>query len=252
MKKYELTAEKIVNRFGVELFRIRALAAFATAAGDEINLGDLGGFLQSEKNLAHEGTAWVRGDAKVWGDAEVWGDAVVWGNAQVWGNAEVWGSAEVCGDAVVWGNAKVYGSAEVWGSAEVYGDAEVRGDAKVCGDAAVYGDAKVWGNAAVYGDAAVWGDAEVWGDAKVCGDASIFSTEHLLSVTPIGESANSVVFFRTKNREIFVSFEWNLYTLDAFEKLISNWPDKFKITARLAAEIAKAHLDLDAEDEKEH
>ena len=113
MKKYELTSEtKIV--FGHILYRIKALSSFGC-----VSAGDLGGFLESEKNLSQNGNAWVSGDAEVFGDAWVYGDAEVSGNARVSGNAWVSGNAEVFGDARVSGNAEVSGDAEVFGNAEV-------------------------------------------------------------------------------------------------------------------------------------
>ena len=130
MKKYELTTEFKINFFGRKLFRIRALISFGN-----VNEGDLGGYIEDEKNLSHDGNAWVYGDAKVYGDAEVCGDAKVYGNAWVCGNAKVCGDAKVYGDAWVCGDAKVYGDAEVCGDAKVYGNAWVCGNAKVCGDA---------------------------------------------------------------------------------------------------------------------
>ena len=89
MKKYELTSEtKIV--FGHILYRIKALSSFGC-----VSAGDLGGFLESEKNLSQNGNAWVSGNAEVYGNAEVSGDAWVSGNAEVSGNARVSGNAEV-------------------------------------------------------------------------------------------------------------------------------------------------------------
>ena len=83
MKKYELTSEtKIV--FGHILYRIKALSSFGY-----VSAGDLGGFLESEKNLSQNGNAWVSGNARVYGSAEVSGSAEVYGNARVSGNAEV-------------------------------------------------------------------------------------------------------------------------------------------------------------------
>ena len=124
MKKFELTENFKVNAFGVKLFQIKALRSFAS-----INEGELGGYVEKEDNLDHDGDAWVCGDAEVYGDAKVCGDA--W----VCGDAEVYGDAKVCGDAWVCGDAKVYGNAEVCGNAKVYGDAWVCGDAKVYGNA---------------------------------------------------------------------------------------------------------------------
>ena len=125
MKKYELTSEtKIV--FGHILYRIKALSSFGY-----VSAGDLGGFLESEKNLSQNGNAWVSGNARVYGNAEVSGNAEVYGNAEVSGNAEVYGNARVSGSAEVSDNARVYGNARVSGSAEVYGSARVSGNAEV-------------------------------------------------------------------------------------------------------------------------
>ena len=83
MKKYELTSEtKIV--FGHILYRIKALSSFGC-----VSAGDLGGFLESEKNLSQNGNAWVFGNAEVYGNARASGNAEVYGDARVYGNAEV-------------------------------------------------------------------------------------------------------------------------------------------------------------------
>ena len=106
MKKFELTSEFITNIFGTKLFRIKALIEFGN-----VKAGELGGFVEKEENLNHEGNAWV------------------YGNAEVYGNARVYGNASVCDDARVYGNASVYGNAWVYGNARVCGDARVYGNA---------------------------------------------------------------------------------------------------------------------------
>ena len=73
MKKYELTSNFKLC-FGRKLFQIRALISFGG-----VEAGDLGGWIESEDNLAQDGNAWVYGDARVYGDAEVRGNAeVMW------------------------------------------------------------------------------------------------------------------------------------------------------------------------------
>ena len=148
MKKFELTAEFVTNVFGKKLFRIKALVAFGN-----VEKGELGGFIEKEDNLSHDGDAWVFGNAQVYGNARVSGDARVYGNARVSGNAQVYGDAWVSGDAQVYGNARVFGNAQVYGNARVSGDARVYGNARVSGNAQVYGDAWVSGDAQVYGNA---------------------------------------------------------------------------------------------------
>ena len=77
MKKYRLTEEttKVGNR---PLYRIQALRDFGN-----VKEGDIGGYIESEKNLSQDGDAWVYGDACVSGDACVYGDARVYGNADI-------------------------------------------------------------------------------------------------------------------------------------------------------------------------
>ena len=72
MKKFELTAEFVTNVFGKKLFRIKALVAFGN-----VEKGELGGFIEKEDNLSHDGDAWVYGNAQVYGDAWVYGNAQV-------------------------------------------------------------------------------------------------------------------------------------------------------------------------------
>ncbi len=66
MKKYELT-EKTKELNGRTLHRIRALVA----VGDDVEAGDLGGWVESETSLSQEGNAWVFGNALVYGNARL-------------------------------------------------------------------------------------------------------------------------------------------------------------------------------------
>ena len=98
MKKYELTEEtKVIG--GKTLFRIRALRSFG-----DIKAGDLGGFIENERNLSHGGNAWVGANAKVGGNAKVSDNVRVGGYAWVEDNAQVGGDAWVCGYARVNGD----------------------------------------------------------------------------------------------------------------------------------------------------
>lgn len=160
-KKYEFT-NKTIKVDGHLLHRIRAITDFGN-----VKVGDIGGYIESEKNLSITGTAWVYGRARVYDEAWVCGDACVYGDAKVYGNAKVYD------EACVYGGAKVYGDACVYGDAWVYGAAKVYGKAKIFDDAKVYGKARVYGEACVYDDACVCGDALVYDEAWVCGKASL-------------------------------------------------------------------------------
>ena len=163
-KKYRFTGETITIA-DVTLYRIQAMRDFGN-----VRKGEKGGFIQSEKNLSHEGSCWVYDNAKVYGDAEVYENALVYENAEVCGAAWVYGNAIICG------NAKVCEKAKVYTNAIVYTNARVCGYAKVCGNAEVFEYAMVYGDAWVYGNAMVHGDAWVCGNAEICGNVEIKSS----------------------------------------------------------------------------
>ena len=114
MKKYELTSEtKVIN--GIELHRIKALKSFGS-----IKKGELGGWIESEKNLSKDGDAWVYDNAKVYDNARVGGDATVGENATVGGDATVSGNAKVSGDAKVRRNADYIVFKNWWSSGRYF------------------------------------------------------------------------------------------------------------------------------------
>jgi hypothetical protein len=86
-KKFELTNESI-DYDGRKLFRIKALVSFG-----KIEAGEIGGYIEKEKNLDQFSNAWVSGNANVSGNASVYGNTRVYGNARVHGDAWVHGNA---------------------------------------------------------------------------------------------------------------------------------------------------------------
>lgn len=97
-KKYKLLENDTIEVGERTLYRIEALRDF-----DNVKKGDKGGYVQSEKNLSHEGTCWVSADAKVYDNARVYDDGKVCGCAVVCGNVEVCGDATIHGTVRVWG-----------------------------------------------------------------------------------------------------------------------------------------------------
>ncbi|EJF86996.1 polymer-forming cytoskeletal protein [Bartonella rattimassiliensis] len=126
-KKYEITNETTEVKghlYGkvITLYRIKALRSFGG-----VKKGDLGGFIESEYNLSHDGSCWVGDDAKVYNAA------MVWGHAKVFENAIICDEACVNGFAKVYGNVHAYGKAIIGGRARVFGDTQLISGAWVIG-----------------------------------------------------------------------------------------------------------------------
>lgn len=82
--KYEIFKDEFIEFDGRKLYRIKALKDFR-----DVKKGTVGGYIESERNLLHEGDAWVSGNAWVYGNAQVYVNAQVSGDARVSGNARV-------------------------------------------------------------------------------------------------------------------------------------------------------------------
>ena len=231
MKKFELTTDTKMH-FGRKLFRIKALVSFG-----DVKEGTLGGYVEKEENLDHEGNAWV------------YDDAWVCDNAIVYGNAMVCGSAMVCDRAMVRGNAKVYGNAWVCGNAMVCDRAMVRGSAKVYDDAWVCDNADVYGNACVYGDAKVYGNAMVCGSACVCGDARLCGNTDYATVKGFGTQCRSTTFFRCEDRKIRVACGCFKGTIEDFRKRVkATRSGKIEKEYLMIADLMELHFEEESEE----
>ena len=138
-KKYELVPS---DREG--LFRIKALKNF-----NDVKKGDIGGYVECEKNLSQYGDCWIYGNAKVCGQAEVHDNAVICDNARVEDTAQVYGNA------IVRDNARVLVNARVLCNAVIQDNAVVRGEVRIFDNVIVRDNVIIGGNADVSGDAII-------------------------------------------------------------------------------------------------
>lgn len=174
-KKYIITDEK--HPIYHSAHRIKAVRNFGI-----IEEGELGGYIQDEKNLSHSNLAWVGDNAVILDNASVFGNAYVSGKSVISQNAKVYGDANVGGNSSMYGVSKVSGNSAVTNSriegvAEVYGDATVHNcelkDSSRVYDDAIVRNATVCMNAEIFGDAKVEGRSN-WSSVVVCDNAKIY------------------------------------------------------------------------------
>lgn len=162
---------KVVEAHGRPKYAVHRIRALKSLNG--VNAGDLGGWLESEKNLSQIGSCWIADEGVVLADAKVMGDSWVGDNAFVYDKAMVTGKAAVTKGALVYDRALIRDKAWVSDNAEVYGDAKLSENAQVFGKAKVFGTAEVKGTAEAYDNAKICDTAIVGGTAIVCGNAIV-------------------------------------------------------------------------------
>lgn len=257
-KKFTFINETI-NVGDKVLYRIKALRDFSN-----VKSGDLGGFLENEDNLNHEGLCWVYDDAcvydyaKISDNARVRGSATVRGNAMVCDDARIGESAIVEQNAYVGCTACVVGTSCVTGHAEVLEYALVKGNAYITDNAYVSDNATVTGNAKLYNSCIVCNNAEVGGDVVMFDNASIstdgmvhnntdYACIHVYSYEHDDmECEVYVTFYKLKDDEgtIVTDFEGKIYNLDEFrimidEKYSGELNLRFKDAARVAEQTIR-------------
>ena len=186
---------------GKKLFQIQALKDFQ-ANQWRIQAGELGGYVESERNLSQQGSCWLIKRSKVMDNALVSGNAyissasVISGNAQVFDNAQVMGSSKITDNAKVYGNAfiinceiisdnaqvfenaviakavSVVGSAKIYGNAEIESFAKVGGECEIFDNALIKNQANISGKARIFGKATIQNEVHIWDNAIIC-DATI-------------------------------------------------------------------------------
>ena len=190
-KKYRLTAETM--RFnGVMLHRIKALKDFG-----DVETGELGGWVESERNLSQEGNCWITTDAKAYANAEIYGNAVLERNAIACENTSIYGNARIS-DAVISGFTHIFGNVEIYGESVVGGDARLHGNVMVIGAKVI--DADVYGNVVICDSAYVHGRIKIDGNAYISNGAEVCKTDDYIVFKNFWSSGRHFTWTRSNNK----------------------------------------------------
>lgn len=141
---------------------------------------DLGGYVQSEQNLDHNGSCWVSKEAVVYDNAHVCDDALATDFAEIFENAELSDRAcasehtKICGHSRLYDDARAKGDTMATGFAEIFENAELSVYAQASGRAKLHGNSKMlmWAHAYEHSD--IYGDTEISGCAHIFGHAIVF------------------------------------------------------------------------------
>lgn len=194
-KKYEITTKvKIID--DRKFYRIKALRDIG-----DVKAGQLGGYVESEKNLSQEGNCWIGNDvvlmddARVEENATIIGDSVVRNKGVVKGNAFV-KNATVCDNAVVEGRAYVAGGLHDYDSIVIKDNAIVRGN--------LVGSYVICGHTIIDGEYActstdTWIGIDVDDDNQIVAYPAPKGTEYSYSASIVASTTEDLWSFRGDN-----------------------------------------------------
>lgn len=223
-KKYKLTDETL-EYDGHILHRIMA-TTHINATNLCVHPGDLGGWIESEKNLSHFGKCWVNNNAKVYGYAAVTRNAVIEDRAVAFDNATVTDFSRVTGNAKIYKNGSVSGYADVKDNSEVFGRAQVKAYSVIRDNTLIYDTAIVKGFSVICGNSKIFENATINMNSPsclesvfVCRKGIVQSYDDIVSIAvPFFAVPNTITFFRDADDGIAVSYHIFSGGIDQFEK----------------------------------
>lgn len=233
-KKYEFTGE--TKRLdGRIVKRIRAIRDFS-----DVKTGELGGWIEHESNLSHDGGAWVYDESKIYGSAVVRDDAAIFDSAKVYGNAIV------CDRAFVADFSNVFDNATVGGSAMIFGNSRIHEMARVIGEARIFDHVECEGCSLITGNANILGSTTITGGAYIAHDAHVESNLDWFSVTICGRCP-SLTFFRSVDFGIRAEDEFITCPIESYEEEVRlKFGDSVLVSTYLAAlELARVYFKME-------
>ena len=171
-KKYELTEEKRVMPTGEKVYRIKALRDFDTTY-KPVKAGDLGGWVQSEDNLSHEGNCWLFDDAAGYQNSKRTGNAVGYNRSRQYGDSRQFGNSEQYGDSLQFGNSRQYGESLQYDCSRQYGDSQQYERSQQYGNSRQFGCSQQYGCSRQFGWSRLFGSSQQYGNSRTSEDESI-------------------------------------------------------------------------------
>lgn len=191
-KKYKLTKETMCFD-GVTLHRIQALKDFGN-----VEAGELGGWVESEKNLSQSGDCWIAMEAKAYGGAEIGDSAILTRKAIACGNSTICNDTLVSDESIIRGFTYLYGNVEVYGKSVIDGDASLHGNVKVIGAKVI--DAEVYDRVIICDGAYVHGRIKIDGTAYISNGAEVCKTDDYIVFKNFWSSGRHFTWTRSNNK----------------------------------------------------
>ena len=162
MKKYEFVDNDLLEFDGHILHRIKAVRSFG-----DVNEGEIGGYIEKEDNLSHDGNCWVYGTS-----------TKLMSGGKVCGNAKIIDNATVCVNAIILGNAD---SLVISDNAFITDHVYIKGNVRISGNAKIYNYAEISDNADIGGNTVI----DIYG-INICSNALIHSNKDFAFISGFG------------------------------------------------------------------
>lgn len=116
-KKYEILMDEAntIEWKGHILHRIRALRDF-----NDVREGDIGGYVEKEKNLSQCGNCWIYDEAKAMDNSRIYDDSIMYDNSEMHENSIMCDDSEMHNDSELHGNSAMYNNSMIFDNSSMH------------------------------------------------------------------------------------------------------------------------------------
>ena len=175
-KKYEILIDKehTVKYNGRILHRIRALKDF-----DGVKKGDIGGFVQSEHNLSHDGNCWIYDDAKCMDSAKCMDDSIMFDNSIMYNNSKMYDYSRMCDYSKMFDNSIMYNNSIMFDNSRMYDNSIMYDNSRMLDNSKMYDNSKMCGNSKMYDNSQMYNNSKMFGNSKMFDNTKMYDNSSL-------------------------------------------------------------------------
>ncbi len=210
--KYQLVSVENPNP-DQPLFRLKCLTAFS-----DVQVGQLGGFVDSPLNLSQTGNCWLYDSARAVGNSVVSGNATMRGNTFIQDNVQLSGNARMLNYAYGVKDAAITGSAVLDSVACVTDSAQIGGTARLTGRFVLGGTSNI--TAPIVLGEADNGLGVVPNNTGISTDAIITTASDLLVLGPALSSGRYTYAYKTASHPVYITVDCFNGTLEQFIEMV--------------------------------
>ena len=147
-KKYEILMdeENTIKCGSHTLHRIKALRDFG-----DVKKGDLGGYVESEYNLSHEGNCWIYDDAKAMDYSRMYDDSKMYDDSEMYDNSAMYNNSEMYDNSEMHNYSKMYDNSEMHDCSKMHNYSKMHDYSNIYDYSNMYNNSRMYGNSAMYG-----------------------------------------------------------------------------------------------------
>ena len=169
-RKYEILMdeENTIEWGGRVLHRIKALKDFG-----DVKKGDIGGFVEKETNLSHEGNCWIYDNAKAMDNSKVYGNSRMYGYSKVYGNSGMYGYSKMFDYSEMYDNSSMNDYSEIYDYSEMYDNSAMYDYSEMHDNSRMYDCSEMYNNSAMYDNSTMYDYSIMYDNSEMYNNSTL-------------------------------------------------------------------------------